>query len=102
MQGFETTLAHRSYDGKYMFVALQPILSFCVALSDLDTFFSLGAIAVAVGYDHTCAAMAGGGVYCWGANIYGQLGTDPHHKKSSLVPIRVAGVDAGRFVELIV
>ncbi len=30
--------------------------------------------AVALGRNHSCAQVAGGAVYCWGANSYGQLG----------------------------
>jgi alpha-tubulin suppressor-like RCC1 family protein len=32
------------------------------------------AIAVAAGDWHSCAIVAGGAAYCWGANYYGQLG----------------------------
>jgi alpha-tubulin suppressor-like RCC1 family protein len=30
--------------------------------------------AVAGGYEHSCALMASGAVYCWGSNSHGQLG----------------------------
>jgi hypothetical protein len=32
-------------------------------------------IAVAAGYEHTCALLGDGGVLCWGSNGYGRLGT---------------------------
>lgn len=31
-------------------------------------------VAVAVGYEHTCAIVFGGDLYCWGRNNYGQVG----------------------------
>ena len=34
-----------------------------------------GVTAVAAGAYHTCAALNGGNLWCWGSNYYGQLGT---------------------------
>ena len=35
-----------------------------------------GVVAVAAGYNHTCAVTGTNDVYCWGQNKYGQLGDD--------------------------
>jgi alpha-tubulin suppressor-like RCC1 family protein len=52
---------------------------------------------IAAGYYHTCA-LAGGQVYCWGYNNYGQLGN--HSTTDSLVPVAVdtSGVLNGKTV----
>jgi hypothetical protein len=34
----------------------------------------VSATAIALGHSHTCVIEAGGGVKCWGANGFGQLG----------------------------
>ena len=35
------------------------------------------------GYQHTCAILDGGGVKCWGAGYYGQLGYDSTDHKGN-------------------
>jgi alpha-tubulin suppressor-like RCC1 family protein len=45
------------------------------------------AVHVALGYDHTCALLADGDIWCWGKGDSGQLGDG--RSTSSLVPVRV-------------
>ncbi len=47
-----------------------------------------GAISVSAGYRHTCAVAAGGEVWCWGYNGYGELGDGT--KTSSPTPVRAS------------
>ncbi len=51
---------------------------------------SSGVVAVALGFDHTCAVMTTGAVKCWGGNFYSQLGDGT--KNQSLVPVDVIGL----------
>lgn len=46
-----------------------------------------GALAIGVGWDHSCAVIGAGRVLCWGSNAYGQLGNDSN--TDSAVPVFV-------------
>ncbi len=49
-----------------------------------------GAVDVAVGLDHYCAALEDGSVMCWGSNTYGQLGDGTTDDRT--VPTPVVGL----------
>jgi alpha-tubulin suppressor-like RCC1 family protein len=56
-----------------------------------------GVTSIAYGYDHTCALVTGGSVYCWGYNQFGELGDptvpDFHYSNSySATPVLVSGI----------
>lgn len=51
------------------------------------------AIAIAAGGQHTCAVLSGGGVKCWGSNLFGELGDGTTTQR--LAPTAVSGLNSG-------
>ncbi len=58
-----------------------------------------GAVAIAVGDNHGCAAMRDGKVFCWGSNGYGKLGSGEKNVYSA-EPVSVKGLGTGMVVAL--
>ncbi|MCL2825679.1 MAG: hypothetical protein FWD57_16935 [Polyangiaceae bacterium] len=63
---------------------------------------SSGIVAIAAGYDHSCAVNAAGGVRCWGFNDYQQLGDGSEFKRCETVQVAnlysgVTAVSAARY-----
>jgi len=62
---------------------------FPTLVSNLET-----AVAVAAGFNHTCALLSDGRIECWGANEHGQLGDGGESGTHSAEPVEVPGLRA--------
>jgi alpha-tubulin suppressor-like RCC1 family protein len=62
-----------------------------VAVDAAETI--IGSTAIASGGAHTCVLTAGGGMKCWGANVYGQLGDGTTIQRGA--PVDVIGLASG-------
>lgn len=49
-----------------------------------------GMVAVAAGYNHTCALDGSGGVWCWGLNVADQLGDGTTTNRNAAAPVLTA------------
>ena len=58
---------------------------------DVDGFTGV-AIGVAAGASHTCGIKYGGGVMCWGLNLYGQIGAGEYLQLTPVDVDQLAGV----------
>ncbi len=73
--------------GDHPFIYGQPVWSNVpvdVALADVA--------AIRAGYDHTCATVASGSLYCWGENGFGQLGNGSTNPNGEINPQLVSDV----------
>ena len=60
-----------------------------VAVSNLGS----GVVAIAAGFEHTCALTTAGGALCWGDNYHGDLGNNS--TTESNVPVAVSNLTSG-------
>lgn len=49
-----------------------------------------GVVAIAAGYEHTCAVLSDGGVKCWGCNEYYRLGDGTWENENRYTPVDVS------------
>jgi alpha-tubulin suppressor-like RCC1 family protein len=55
---------------------------------------SSGVSDIRVGYSHSCALLSTGGVHCWGANTFGQLGDGTNTVRNTPFPVSNLSVGA--------
>jgi len=51
-----------------------------------------GEVGLVVGYYHTCALKRDGTVWCWGSNLYGQLGIGEYTLANKPTPVQVVNL----------
>ena len=57
-------------------------------IKPVPSFAGVSVIAIAAGMGHTCAVASGGGLWCWGANNFGGLGTGNWDQQ--MIPVAVS------------
>jgi hypothetical protein len=57
------------------------------------------AISLAAGYEHTCALVITGSIFCWGSNSHGQLGSGD--TTGRYTPLKVLGLEPGECLILV-
>ncbi len=58
-------------------------------------------IQISAGYEHACALLSDNSVWCWGRNLYGELGISTTTKNKSLTPVKVQFAATGATVKAI-
>ncbi len=53
-------------------------------------------VQISSGYTHSCALRAGGGIACWGSNVYGELGDGTSTMRTR--PVSVSGIGDAIYV----
>jgi alpha-tubulin suppressor-like RCC1 family protein len=79
-------------------LALAGLLAFTLLSSAPDPASAnpaTGFVSISSGEAHTCALTTGGGVKCWGRNIYGQLGDGGACGALCTTPTQVTGLTSG-------
>lgn len=69
-----------------------------VAVDTTGVLSGKSLVSISTGYSHTCAVDSLGAVYCWGRNLYGQLGNNSTTNSTVPVAVNMTGVLSGKTV----